>query len=218
PRLGDQIKELHRVFERQQPPVVHVGRRLLDPPQRERLDRAVGGGHHAIDYSWLIKTLRLQIVHGVVGIVRRWMTQPALCLAEKQSLPAQFHLRSASRIQHAVNAKLGRRWKIQQFFNLSHQGDLTSPIQMAGGNSGMMWSGRSKSRSKRVRSRPSCFLISSIWYFGNSIPPSGWFGWGKGRKPAGNRFRSLISSGLNFESWSQVMLPASLTRTPCCTD
>src|ERR1035437_3186537 len=49
------------------------------------------------------------------------------------------------------------------------------------------------------------------------MPPSGWFGWGKGRKPAGNRFRSLICSGLNFESWSHVVPLASLIRTPCCT-
>src|ERR1022692_4463064 len=38
---------------------------------------------------------------------------------------------------------------------------------MAGGNSGMIWSGRSKSRSKRASSRFSCFWISSIRYLGN---------------------------------------------------
>src|ERR1039458_7360741 len=57
------------------------------------------------------------------------MTRPALCFAKKQSLPAQLCLRSASRIQHAVNAKLGRRRKVQQFLDLGHKVDLASSFE-----------------------------------------------------------------------------------------
>jgi len=62
---------------------------------------------------------------------------------------------------------------------------------------GKFWkegSGMSKSTSKRARSLPVCFLISSIAKCGKTMPPSTFLGWGKGRKPAGNNPSSHAAS------------------------
>ena len=57
----------------------------------------------------------------------------------------------------------------------------------------------------RGRAR-SCRLTSSMWNFGKTIPPSGWFGCGSGRKPAGNSVAARGSrSGVSAASASQVM-------------
>ncbi len=89
---------------------------------------------------------------------------------------------------------------------------------MAGGYSGRKCVGRSKSRSNRVRSRPSCFLISSIWCLGNTMPPSGWLGCGKGRKPLGHSPFSRISSGVMAARSCHDFTPAgSFARTPSWT-
>src|SRR2546425_13072593 len=54
----DEVEELDRVVEGQQPPVVQVGRRVLDPPQGKRLDGTIRRGHHAVDHVWLVEALR----------------------------------------------------------------------------------------------------------------------------------------------------------------
>ena len=46
--LQDHREELHGVLQGQEPPIMQVGRRVLDAPQREGLDRAVGAGHAPI--------------------------------------------------------------------------------------------------------------------------------------------------------------------------
>ncbi len=90
--------------------------------------------------------------------------------------------------------------------------------KIGGGNSGRKWSGKSKSRSNRVRSRCSCFLISSMWNFGKSMPPSGWFGCGSGKKPFGKRSCSRTLGRRHVRrAASQVVPRGSFARTPPCT-
>ena len=58
-----------------------------------------------------------------------------------------------------------------------------------------------------------------MWNFGKSIPPSGWFGCGSGRKPVREqRPRSRISLRAHRRRAASQVVPAgSLTRTPSCT-
>ena len=86
--------------------------------------------------------------------------------------------------------------------------------KIAGGNSGRNWSGRSKSMSKRVRSRPSWRLISSMWNLGKIMPPSAWLGWGSGLNASGKAFLSRICSGVMASSACHVTPSRSLARTP----
>jgi len=50
---------------------VEIGRRVLDPAQREGLDRPVGARHRAVDQHRLVEALGVQIVHQIVGVVGR---------------------------------------------------------------------------------------------------------------------------------------------------
>src|ERR1700692_1797705 len=76
-----QIEELDRIIERQQAPVVHVGRRILDAAQREGLDGSVADLIQAVDHLRLEEALGFEIVvHQVVGVIGRGVagTAPAL--------------------------------------------------------------------------------------------------------------------------------------------
>ena len=75
-------------------------------------------------------------------------------------------------------------------------------------------SGRSKSRSKRVRSRSSCFLISSIWNLGKTMPPSGWLGWGSGIEPRREEVLFADLPGGYRGQRSQVMPPGARPARP----
>src|SRR5260370_1938229 len=64
-----QIEELDRIIERQQAPVVQVGRCILDAAQREGLDGSVAAFTHAVDHLPLEEALGLEILHQVVGLL-----------------------------------------------------------------------------------------------------------------------------------------------------
>src|SRR5258708_5898526 len=85
-RAEHQIEELNRIIERQQTPVVQVGRLILDAAQREGLDGSVAGGIHVVDRHRLEEALGLEIVHQVVGIVRRGVAGSAPALSEEKPL------------------------------------------------------------------------------------------------------------------------------------
>jgi hypothetical protein len=110
----DQIEELDDVIEGQQPPVVQVGRGVLDTPEREGLDGAIGRGHPTIDHLRFEKALALQVVHEVVRVVWGGMANSALGLAEEQVLPARFGLYGFCRIEHAVDVQLRRRREVHK--------------------------------------------------------------------------------------------------------
>src|SRR5205807_583370 len=72
---------------------VPVRRRVLDATQRERLDRAIARRRVIQVRLLLVEALRLQIVHQVVGVVRRRMAHGALGLAVEDRLAAHFGFR-----------------------------------------------------------------------------------------------------------------------------
>src|SRR5260221_7570975 len=85
-RAEHQIEELNRIIERQQTPVVQVGRLILDAAQREGLDGSVAGGIHVVDRHRLEEALGLEIVHQVVGIVRRGVAGGPMGPSERKFL------------------------------------------------------------------------------------------------------------------------------------
>src|SRR2546428_13093309 len=89
---GDQVEELDGVVERQQPPVVQVGRRILDAPERERLDGTVGARHLAVYHARLVEPLDPEMVARVMGVIRGNMAVGALRLAEEELLALQLVL------------------------------------------------------------------------------------------------------------------------------
>src|SRR6266481_6822010 len=105
-----QIEELDRIIERQQAPVVQIGRRILDAAQREGLDGSVTDFTHAVDHFRLEEALGLEIMHQVVGVIGRGVAGTAPALAEEDLLAAQFGLRGLGRIEPAEHVELrGRR-------------------------------------------------------------------------------------------------------------
>src|SRR5439155_25584056 len=59
----DEVEELHRILQREQPPIVQVRRRILDTPQGEGLDRPLGMNPLTIDGAGRIEAFHFQIVH-----------------------------------------------------------------------------------------------------------------------------------------------------------
>src|SRR2546430_17527064 len=105
-RAEHQIEELNRIIERQQTPVVQVGRLILDAAQREGLDGSVAGGIHVVDRHRLEEALGLEIVHQVVGIVRRGVAGAALAFAEEDLLPTQLDRSGLARIEFPEHVQL----------------------------------------------------------------------------------------------------------------
>src|SRR5258706_3923324 len=104
-RAEHQIEELNRIIERQQAPVVHVGRRILDAAQREGLDGSVADLIQAVDHLRLEEALGFEIVHQVVGVIGRGVAGTAPALAEEYLLAAQFGLRGLARIENAEHVE-----------------------------------------------------------------------------------------------------------------
>src|SRR6202171_2807250 len=124
-----QIEELNRIIERQQAPVVQVGRRILDAAQWEGLDGSVADFTHAVDYLWLEETLGLEIVHQVVGVIGRGVAGTAPALAEEDLLAAQFGLRGLARIENAEHVELRCRREAQLLLEFRHQAYLGDPVE-----------------------------------------------------------------------------------------
>src|SRR5262245_31465003 len=129
--LQDQVEKLDGVFQGKQAAVMKVRRRFLDAAQAEILDRALGSGFHAVDHLRLEETLDLQVVHGIVGVIRSRVARGALRLAEEQRLPLHFRglLAELSGIQLAVDAQIRRRRKVEQVLELGHEVNLRAAVQ-----------------------------------------------------------------------------------------
>src|SRR6266850_6613368 len=117
----DQVEELDGVLQRQAAAVVHVRRAVLDPAQREALDRAVAR-------LVLQEALHVQVVHLVVEVGRRRMAGRALRLAEEQLLAAQLALGRLRRVETAERRQLGRGREVEHVLHLRHVRHL-DPIQ-----------------------------------------------------------------------------------------
>src|SRR5258707_3190347 len=123
-RAEHQIEELNRIIERQQAPVVQVGRLILDAAQREGLDGSVAGGIHVVDRHRLEEALGLEIVHQVVGVVGRGVARAALALAEEDLLAAQLGGGSLARIELSEHVEFRCRRETQLLLEFRHQVDL----------------------------------------------------------------------------------------------
>ena len=88
--LLNKIKEFNSVFQRQEPSVMQIWRRVLYPPQWECLDRSFSPNVLIVNRLRLVESLYLKVMHLVVRIVRGIMTIGTLPLAEKDGLASFF--------------------------------------------------------------------------------------------------------------------------------
>jgi len=109
-----QVEELNRIFQRQQPTIVHVRRRVLDAPQSEGLDRAVARGHAAIDHLRLEEAFGLEVVHRVIGVVRGGMTLRTACLAREQLFATQLRFGCLGLVELAEHVQFRGGREIEQ--------------------------------------------------------------------------------------------------------
>src|SRR4029077_10274877 len=108
-----QVEELDGVLEGQQAAIMQVRRTVLDPAQREALDRAVAR------LTWQ-KALNMQIVHLVVEVEGRRVTRRALRLAEEQLLAAQLALGRLLRVEATQRSQLRRGREAEHILHLGH--------------------------------------------------------------------------------------------------
>ena len=81
----DEVEELDGVVEREKATVVHVRRRVLDPAQREGLDRSVADHGVIANRARRVEAFRLQVVHEVVAVDRDAVAGAALRFAGRNS-------------------------------------------------------------------------------------------------------------------------------------
>lgn len=107
---------------------MEIRRSILNAAQRERFDGSIGGHHHSVDRSLFVKTVGLQIVHRVVGVVRRLMAGRTLALAEEYFLAMHLCQGSLCRVKLPIPSQL-RSWReIQDFLKFRHKVNLASPF------------------------------------------------------------------------------------------
>src|SRR5882757_6530325 len=128
-RAKDQVEELDRVVQRQQTTVMHVRRGVLDAAQWERLDRPIPCFPQTVDHGRLEKALDLEIVHQVIGVVRRGVAGTALALAEEDLLPAQLGGGGLAWIELSEHVELRRRRESQKLLELGHDIDLMAALE-----------------------------------------------------------------------------------------
>jgi hypothetical protein len=99
---------------------MHVRRRILHATQRKCLDGTVRYRRVAIDRARLEEAPGLQIVHQVVGVVRRSVAGGTLAFTEEDFLPAQLLWGGFGWIEVPEQIELGRRWKVEDLLELRH--------------------------------------------------------------------------------------------------
>ena len=87
--LLNEVEVFDRILKGEAPPVVQIGWGVLDASQGERLNGTIGIHHHSIHHFLLVKPLRLEVVHAVIGIVgcRVAVCAPALAVKERTTIP-----------------------------------------------------------------------------------------------------------------------------------
>src|SRR6266508_4111706 len=124
-----EIEELHCVLEGEEAAVVQVRRRVLDPAQRKRLDRPIHCRHAPVERARREESLRAEIVHQVVGVVRRRVADGALPLAEEHRLAPLLFIGRLGGIQPPVEAQLGSGREIEELLHLRHEVHLAAPLE-----------------------------------------------------------------------------------------
>ena len=82
-----------------------------------------------VSNSGLEEALRLQVVHQVVGVVRRAVAGRALAGPEEHLLPAHLGFARLLRVEHAQHAELRGRGEVEDFHELGHEVDLAAALQ-----------------------------------------------------------------------------------------
>ena len=174
--LGEVLDALHRALRAEQALDVHAAqRRRVDPVAvlvradvadrvGRRIGVAVGVAVEARDA--LVRGERAAIVRGVELRLRE----------RRQEQPQSFELLGIQDLaEQLVEVRERDELALRHVAEIGPRGQ-----EDRRGKLGQQVIGRSKSRSKRVRSRSVCFLISSICFFGNTMPPASWCGCGSG--------------------------------------
>lgn len=121
--------KLYGVFQRQRPVVVQIGWGVFDTAQRKCLDRAIGGGFSAIDHAHFIEPFNPEVVHEVVGVIRRGVAGGALTLTEENILTTDFVLRGFGGVELTEDVKLRCGREVEQLLKLRHELHLTAALQ-----------------------------------------------------------------------------------------
>jgi hypothetical protein len=108
---------------------MHVWRGVLDAAQREGLDWSIPCFPQAVDRRRLEKSLDLEIVHQVIGVVGRGVAGTALALAEEDLLSAQLVGGGLAWIELSEHVELRRRREPQHFLELGHDVDLMAALE-----------------------------------------------------------------------------------------
>src|SRR5258707_13876325 len=82
-----------------------------------------------IDHPRLVEALRLEIVHQVIGVVRRLMAHRALAFAEEYGLAAQLSGRCFGTVDVAEHVELRCRREVEHLLEFRHLMDLAAAIE-----------------------------------------------------------------------------------------
>ena len=108
---------------------MEVRRLIFYATQRKGLDRAVSRSHSAVDHAGFVKPLGLQVMHGVIGIIRRRVAHSASGLAVEERLALEFGSGCPRRVQCSVYVEFGGRWEVEDLLKLGHEMNLAPPFQ-----------------------------------------------------------------------------------------
>lgn len=128
-KLQYKIEKFNRVGKGQQSAIMMIRRGILDPPNSEGFDRSVWNGVVVIDHLWLIETLKLEILHLMVGVGWCRMAVTAFCLAKKELFPAKFLLCSLFFDESPGRVQFWSWRKIEHVLHLGHHSHLTCPVR-----------------------------------------------------------------------------------------
>ena len=86
-------------------------------------------GHAAVDHLRLEEPLDLQVVHQVVGVVRRRVAVAHWPLPKKSSSPRSSLSLALRGIELAEDVELRRRREVEQLLELGHEVDLAAALE-----------------------------------------------------------------------------------------
>ena len=108
---------------------MQIRRGVFNASQWKGLDGTICACHSAIDQARLVETLRLQVMHEVIGVIGRGMTPGTSGFSKENSLSPHLRLGCLLRIKPSVDPELGSRREIQQCLELRHEMDLAPPFK-----------------------------------------------------------------------------------------
>src|ERR1700693_2892012 len=108
---------------------MQIGWGIFNPTQGESLDWTVCCHHHSVHHVLLIEAVCLQVVHGVVSVIRGRMARRTLPFTKEHFLPVHFGRCSFGGVQFSIPSELGSWRKVQQFLKFAHEMNLAAPFE-----------------------------------------------------------------------------------------